>query len=392
MKLILKLLLGIVCGLFVGSYAPKYAPSMMVFFEHFQNYFGQFIRFMVPLIILFMITSGIGSLRSGANKMLGSVLVVSYISTVLAGIFAFFIGSSFLPHVISESVGFFTTAVQHHGTDNMVVLKPLFDVTTALALAFIFGLGISASRANSLQQFFSEGSHVVDWVLGKFLIPLLPVYVGAVFAELASIGEALKTLQDFAYVLGLAIALHLIWLVLLYVLAGTIHHSSPWRLLRLMLPAYTTAIGTMSSAATIPVTLRSVKNMGVSESSANFTVPLCANIHLSGSMITIMTCATAVMLLAGDLSVVHIKEAIPFILVLGITMVAAPGAPGGAVMAALGVLKNMMGFTDEHLAMMIALYIAQDSFGTACNVTGDGFIALLMDKMLPKERTRTMGA
>ncbi|MGL6296313.1 MAG: cation:dicarboxylate symporter family transporter, partial [Plesiomonas sp.] len=219
----------------------------------------------------------------------------------------------------------------------------------------------------------------------KVIIPLLPLYIAGVFAEMTLDGTVFSTLKTFGIVLVLAISMHWLWLTVLYVAAGLVSGRSPLFLLRTMLPAYFTAVGTMSSAATIPVTLRQSKAMGVSEGVANFTVPLCATIHLSGSTITLVTCATAVMYLAQHMAIPSLLTMLPFILMLGVTMIAAPGAPGGAVMSALGLLGSMLGFTEAQLALMIALYLAQDSFGTACNVTGDGAISLLVDNGLPHE-------
>ena len=388
MKLMLRLILGIAVGLLVGHYARVLPGWVMSLLVAFQDYFGQFIKFMIPLIIFFMVTSGIASLRAGAGRVLGATLGMAYMSTIVAGFLAYFLALNILPSILPEQVSMLSGGGEHGGGGESVI-KPLFEVPTALALALIFGVGVSATNHHSSRMLygcFQDGSKVIDFILAKVLIPFLPIYIGGIFAHLAQSGEAFTILKNFVYVLGLAIGVHVLWLIVLYALGGFIARRNPIMLLRSMLPAYTTAVGTMSSAATIPVTLRSVRNMGVSESSARFTVPLCANVHLSGSMITVVTCTLAVMWIAPDLHSASLSEVVRFILVLGVVMVAAPGAPGGAVMAALGILSSMLGFNETHLAMMIALYSAQDSFGTACNVTGDGLIALVVDRLFGRDQ------
>jgi Na+/H+-dicarboxylate symporter len=255
---------------------------------------------------------------------------------------------------------------------------------SALAAAFIFGLGIAASRAERLKLVFDEGRDVIRSLLVGVIIPLLPFYIAGVFAELAAAGTVFATLRTFGIVLALSIALHWVWIVVLFVIAGLRKGASPVKLISGMVPAYFTALGTMSSAATIPVTLQAARANGVRESVAAFTVPLCATTHLAGSTITIVSCAVAVMVLQDGLAVPSLLSMIPFILTLGVVMLAAPGVPGGAVMAAVGLLGSMLGFGETAIALMIALYMAQDSFGTACNVTGDGAIALIVDSLAPE--------
>ncbi|PKL95648.1 MAG: dicarboxylate/amino acid:cation symporter, partial [Gammaproteobacteria bacterium HGW-Gammaproteobacteria-8] len=231
-----------------------------------------------------------------------------------------------------------------------------------------------------LKRLFDQGRDVIEKLLVVVIIPLLPFYIAGVFADLAAAGSVFETLKTFGVVLLLAVSLHWIWITVLFSIAGARAGASPFALIRNMLPAYFTALGTMSSAATIPVTLQSARNNQVREHIADFTVPLCATIHLSGSTITITSCAIAVTVLQQGLVMPDVFDILPFIMMLGIVMMAAPGVPGGAVMAAVGLLGSMLGFGDVAIALMIALYMAQDSFGTACNVTGDGAIAILIDK------------
>ncbi|MDO6426747.1 dicarboxylate/amino acid:cation symporter [Thalassotalea sp. 1_MG-2023] len=376
MNLVLKLIIGIIAGILVGLYAPEFIVQL-VFTA--QNLIGQLIKFTIPLIILFYIASGIASLPKGSGSLLGKTVGLAYGSTIIAGILAFIVASNVLPELTASTVA----EASHGGTAKGFIdiqITPLFDVMTALAIAFIFGIGISATNANSLRTTLNEAKDVIEQLLSKVIIPALPFYIAGVFAEMTVDGSVFSTLKTFGIVLVLALVMHWIWITVLYVTTGLAIGKSPATLLKNMLPAYFTALGTMSSAATIPVSLRANKENEVSDGVANFTVPLCASIHLSGSTITIVTCATAVMIMTPGLSLPGLTGMLGFIFMLGVTMIAAPGAPGGAVMAALGLLASMLGFTDAALALMIALYMAQDSFGTACNVTGDGAIALWVDK------------
>lgn len=248
---------------------------------------------------------------------------------------------------------------------------------TALLLAFTLGLGAAVIKGQALQKVMVDFREIVEKLIASVIIPLLPYHILCVFANLTYGGQVTMILSVFAKVFIMIIALHVLFLVIQYFVAGQVARKNPFTLLKNMVPAYFTAIGTQSSAAAIPVTLRQTKLNGVRGKVADFVIPLCATIHLSGSTITLVSCSMAVMLLTGMPA--SIGTMFPFILMLGITMVAAPGVPGGAVMAALGLLESMLGFDTTLTSLMIALYIAQDSFGTACNVTGDGAIAVITD-------------
>lgn len=384
MNLILKLIAGIVAGILIGQFAPD---VVIQFVFTVQNIIGQLIKFTIPLIILFYIASGIASLPQGSGSLLGKTVGLAYGSTIIAGTLAYLVASAVLPGLTEGNAVQATTEAAKLSGFIDIQIPPLFDVMTALALAFIFGIGISAINATNLRTVLNESRDVIELLLSKVIIPALPIYIAGVFAEMTHAGTVFDTLKTFGVVLVLALVMHWLWITVLYVSTGLALGKSPIKLLKNMLPAYFTALGTMSSAATIPVSLKATKANDVKDGVANFTVPLCASIHLSGSTITIVTCATAVMLLTPELALPSFGTMIGFILVLGVTMIAAPGAPGGAVMAALGLLASMLGFTDAALALMIALYLAQDSFGTACNVTGDGAIALWVDKFADEEFT-----
>ena len=378
MLLILKLIAGIVLGMLLGLYAPTVLTQLLI---TFKGLFAQLLFFTIPLLILFFITSGIANLPQNSGKLLGRTLGTAYLSTILAGSLAFFVAALLVPMLAGSADA---AATSGNGTVLSpfieLAIPPVFNVMTALALAFIFGLGIAATRAEQLKQLSDQGRDVIHLLLTKVIIPLLPFYIAGVFAEMAVAGTVFGTLKTFGVVLLLSIALHWVWIFALFTLAAIKAGRSPFGLVKNMLPAYFTALGTMSSAATIPVSLEATKSNGVKEDIANFTVPLCATTHLAGSTITIVACAVAVMVMQDGLAIPSFLTMLPFILMLGLVMLAAPGVPGGAVMSAVALLISMLGFGDAAIALMIALYMAQDSFGTACNVTGDGAIAVLVDK------------
>jgi len=377
MHLILKLLAGIVAGILIGWLAPPLIISLLL---SFRVLFGELLFFVIPLLILFFITSGIAALPQGSGRLLGRALALAYGTTLAAGLFAFALAVLLLPALTGS--GNVVPAATQSVVEPLLQLDipPPFGIMTALTLAFIFGIGITATRGDQLRRLSDQGRDVIQWLLLRLIIPLLPIYIAGVFAGLAAEGAVAATLRSFAVVLLLAVMMHWLWIVLLYVLAGLRVGRSPLGLLRNMLPAYFTALGTMSSAATIPVSLQSNKRNGVRPALADFAVPLFATTHLSGSTITIVSCAVAVISIQQGLVLPSIFEVLPFVMMLGLVMLAAPGVPGGAVMAAVGLLGSMLGFDDAAVALMIALYMAQDSLGTACNVTCDGALTVLLDR------------
>ncbi|OCQ19852.1 sodium:glutamate symporter [Pseudoalteromonas luteoviolacea] len=380
MSLIIKLIAGILGGILAGLYLPLGITELLY---TAKVIIGQLISFTIPLIILFFIASGIAGLPKTSGHLLGKTVGFAYGSTVIAGTLAVLL--------VLAATGLFEGSVAYEAAKGaelkgyiQLEIPPIMGVMTALAAAFIFGIGISQLNLVQLKDVVDQGRDVIDALLAKVIIPALPFYIAGVFAEMAVAGTVVDTLSTFGVVLIAAVAMHWLWLTTLFVVTGLMLKRSPIELVKNMLPAYFTAIGTMSSAATIPVSLRASKSNGVSEEVANFSVPLCATIHLSGSTITIVTCAMAVMFLSPTMAVPSLIEMLPFIFMLGVVMIAAPGAPGGAVMSALGLLTSMLGFDESAIALMIALYLAQDSFGTACNVTGDGVIALWVNRFSEK--------
>ena len=380
MKLILKLIAGIVAGILVGLYIPLTGVELLY---TVKELIGQLISFTIPLIILFFIASGIAGLPKGTGHLLGKTVGFAYGSTIIAGTLAFLLVTAVIPF-LSGGISFEAEAVTEVGSFIDLEIPPLMGVMTALVTAFVFGIGMSQLGLDTLKTVSDQGRDIIDGLLSKVIIPALPFYIAGVFAEMTVAGTVVDTLQAFGVVLIAALVMHWLWLSVLYITSGLLLKRNPIELIKNMLPAYFTALGTMSSAATIPVSLQSSKANNVKEDVANFTVPLCATIHLSGSTITIVTCAMAVMFLSPSMEVPSLMAMLPFIMMLGVVMIAAPGAPGGAVMSALGLLTSMLGFNEGAVALMIALYLAQDSFGTACNVTGDGIIALWVDRFSEK--------
>ena len=373
-----RIIIAIALGIGLGLVVPDGVTRL---FLTFNAIFSQFLGFAIPLIILALVAEAIGSIGHSAGKMLLLTVAIAYGSTVFSGYLAYFTGDAIFPHLIEpgkvEQLQSTGEALSPYFT---VEMPPVMGVMTALVLAFILGLGIAHLESKALKHVIVDLKDIISGVIEKVIIPLLPLYIFGIFLEMASSGKVAGVLVVFIKIIGVIFALHILLLLLQFTIAGVITKKNPLRLLGNMLPAYFTALGTASSAATIPVTLAQAKKSGASDGVASFVIPLCATIHLSGSTLKIVSCALALILMQGgtyDLGLfTH------FILLLGVTMVAAPGVPGGAIMAALAILQSILGFTVEEQALMISLYITMDSFGTACNVTGDGAIALVVDKLL----------
>lgn len=371
-----KLLLGIIVGIIIGSLRIEILTRLLV---TFGGIFGNFLSYIIPLLIIAFVAPGIAELGQKAGKLLGITAGLAYMSTLAAGILAFFTATIFLPGIISTG----GEAVQQQGVAAepyfQIVIPQIMGVMSALVTAFVLGLGMAAINSTTMLSFMQEFQKIIQKVIENIIIPFLPIYIAGIFANMAYTGEVAQTLSVFGRIFVIIIGVHVVYVFLQYMLAAIVSKVNPLTAIKNIMPAYFTAIGTQSSAATIPVTVKSTKNNGVSDEVAEFAVPLCATIHLSGSTITLTMCAIAVLVIGGG--DITFGQMLPFIAMLGVTMVAAPGVPGGAIMAALGLLETMLGFTDGQLALMMALYIAQDSFGTATNVAGDGAIALIVDKL-----------
>lgn len=376
-----RVVIAIVLGVLLGNVLPAWAVRLFV---TFNSVFSNFLSFLIPLIIVGLVTPAIADIGKSAGKLLLITGLIAYGDTVFSGLFSYATSINVFPSLIDPAA-----AAQIAADDAKVepfftiAIPPLMDVMSALVLSFALGLGVAHFGSATIKRVFVEFREIVAKTIEVALIPLLPLYIMGIFMSMAHTGQAWHIVKVFISIIGVIFAMHIILLVVQYCIAGVIAHRNPFKALKTMLPAYFTALGTSSSAATIPVTLKQTQLNGVREGVAGFVVPLCATIHLSGSAMKITACAVALMLMQG--MPVEFGTFLGFVLMLGVMMVAAPGVPGGAIMAAIGVLQSILGFNAEQQAMMIALYITMDSFGTACNVTGDGAIALIVDSLHPSD-------
>ena len=376
-KIIIAIVLGIGCSWFFPEFIIR-------IFVTINGIFGNFLGFAIPLIILGLVAPGIAELGKGAGKLLGITVLIAYGSTLFAGFFSYFTCRWSLPLILTKDQAFTDVealAAKAIGPYFTVDMPPVMGVTSSLLMAFVLGLGLSAVKGDTFRNVLAEFRELVT-VISKAIIPFLPLYIFGIFLKIGAEGQVGAVLGLFLKVIVVIFIMHVLLLIFQFIAAGLITKKNPFKCLVTMLPAYMTALGTQSSAATIPVTLAQTKKNGVDSEIADFVVPLCATVHLSGSILKITACAFAIvwmMDMPGGLDVFS-----GFICMLGITMVAAPGVPGGAIMAALGLLASMLGFDETLQGLMIALYITMDSFGTACNVTGDGAIALVINKIYKK--------
>ena len=384
-KIKLGLLPKIIIAIILGIGAGTISPDMPVrVFVTFNSLFSEFLGFLIPLIIVGLVTPAIADIGKGAGKLLVVTTLLAYGATIFSGFLSYGVSQTIFPSLISSNV-------QIEQISEAQGIKPFFTVSipaplnvmTSLVMAFTLGLGIANLNTQSLKDMFGEFRDIITKTIQVVVLPLLPIYIFGIFFNMTHSGEVFKVLTMFVKIIGVIFVMHIFLLLFQYAIAGIFAKKNPLRLLSRMMPAYFTALGTQSSAATSPVTLRQTILNGVNKDIAGFVIPLCATIHLSGSTMKIVACAIALMMMQGI--GYDFQSIAGFIFMLGITMVAAPGVPGGAIMAALGILSSMLGFDDKSLALMIALYIAMDSFGTACNVTGDGALALIIDKFFGKK-------
>ena len=384
--LLARIVIAIISGIVIGIFFP--APLVRIFVT-FNGLFGEFLNFSIPLIILGLVTVAIADIGKGAGKMLLITALIAYGATLFSGFLSYFTGVAIFPSLIEPGVPLDEVSEAKGILPYFSVsIPPLMNVMTALVLAFTLGLGLASLNNDALKNVARDFQEIIVRMISAVILPLLPLYIFGIFLNMTHSGQVYSILMVFIKIIGVIFVLHIFLLVFQYSIAALFVHKNPFKLLGKMLPAYFTALGTQSSAATIPVTLEQTKKNGVSADIAGFVIPLCATTHLSGSTLKIVACALALMMMQG--MPFDFPLFAGFIFMLGITMVAAPGVPGGAIMAALGILQSMLGFDESAQALMIALYIAMDSFGTACNVTGDGAIALIIDKMTGKNRAERL--
>ena len=373
-RIIIAIALGIVCGLFFPGWIVR-------IFLTVNSLFGNFLNFIIPLLILGLVAPGIADLGKGAGRLLLITALLAYGFTLFSGFFTYFTCDLSYPWLLNTSDKLSAVA------DNTVALQPYFTVEmpavmgvmSALILAFTLGLGMSVIDGNRLKSVMDDFKDIINQVITAVIIPVLPLYIFGIFLNMTNSGQVAGVMNVFLKIIVVIFVMTVVLLFIQFFIAGMVGKKNPLRLFRNMLPAYMTALGTQSSAATIPVTLEQTIRNGVRPDLAGFVIPLCATIHRSGSTMKIVACSMAIMLMSG--MEINFAQFAGFIMMLGIAMVAAPGVPGGAIMAALGLLQSMLGFDETAQGLMIALYIAMDSFGTATNVTGDGAIAVIVDRI-----------
>lgn len=379
-NLLFRVVLAIVLGILLGKVLPE---SISRIFATFNGLFDQLLKFIIPLIIVGLIVPAIGKLGNAAGKLLGLTVAIAYGSTLFAGFASYAASIGIFPDLIAGE----TARTVDEGAVALtpyfsIQIPPILDVMSALVFAFLVGIGISKAPNSGLARVSDDFEKIIAFLIEYLIVPLLPLFIFGIFLDMTYSGKVGLILGVFVKIIVVIFIIHVVILLIQYILAGAIARKNPFKLLGTMLPAYFTALGTQSSAATIPVTLDRAKKNGVNEEIANFVIPLCATIHLAGSTLKIVACVVALMLIES--MSIDFPLMAGFICMLGVTMVAAPGVPGGAIMASIGLIGSMLGFNLEQQALMISLYIAMDSFGTACNVTGDGAIAVVIDALSSK--------
>lgn len=377
-RIVVAVALGIICGQFFPE------PLTRVFVT-FNGLFSNALGFLIPLLIVGLITPAISELGRGAGRLLAITAAIAYLSTLLGGFMGYGAGLLTLPPLLENAPTEALTNPEEVALEPYfsIEMPPLMEVMTALLLAFVIGVTLTFMNSTVIHQGFVEFREIITTVIWAVIIPLLPVYIFGIFLNMAATGQAWVVISTFLGVIILVFILTAVLLLIQYSVASLVAGGNPLSKLKTMLPAYFTALGTSSSAATIPVTLRQTVEMGVARPIASFVIPLGATIHLGGSMVKIVSFSLAIAMLFG--MQIPTGLFIGFIFMLGIIMIAAPGVPGGAIMTAAGLLTSMLGFNEVQVGLMIATYIAIDSFGTATNVTGDGAIARIIDRIAQRD-------
>ena len=357
-----KVLIAITIGSLLGLIAPD---VMIRIFKTFNVFFAQILKFIVPLLVLGLVTPSVANLGRGAGKMLLSVIVISYLSTIGAGFFAYGFASSLLPHYLSIGE-ISTSALEGKVFEPYFNIKfpPICDILTALLLSFMLGIGIIFTKAPGLKKAFDEFGEIVKLTIEHAIIPLLPFYIFTMICEMSAAGHLSTVMGTGVKVIATGVILSICYLIIQYIIAGLVAKKNPFKCIWNIMPAYLTGFSICSSSAD------------------NFTVPLCSTVHMCGSTIKLITTSIAVMYLSG----MNISFALfaNFILLQGISAVAAPGVMGGVLMASIGLLESILGFSPEQSALMMAIYLALDGYGPACNVSGDGAITLIIDRFFGK--------
>lgn len=379
-SLIFQLLLAVVAGLVIGSFADA---SVMKIALAVKQVGGQVIFFLVPLIIFGFVSLSIARLNSNASKVLLFTFALAYISSIGAAFFGMTVGYEFLPQLsITSQLQNLRELPELPFT---LKIPPVMDVMTALVLSIFVGLSAAWVKSKEIVNLLDSFQQMVILLVQRILLPVLPFFIAANFSVLSYEGAITTQLPVFAAVILIAIVCHYVWLFVLYTTASLYARKNGWEVLKHYGPAYVTALGTMSSAATLGVALQCVrKNSIVRKEISDFSIPLFANIHLCGSVLTeVFLVMTVSQILYGTLP--DLSSMILFILLLGIFAIGAPGVPGGTVLASLGIVISVLGFDEAGTALLITIFALQDSFGTACNVTGDGALALIVNRFVKGE-------
>ncbi|MDU7150570.1 MAG: dicarboxylate/amino acid:cation symporter [Peptoniphilus grossensis] len=385
-SLVFKLILGIIIGIFVGRISSE---SAIIVINTIKRVMGDLIGYVVPLIILGFITPAIVSLKESAGKILSVTLAICYISSVGAATMSFLAGRAIIPKLnIASNVGAGNAIPE---SIFKLSIDPIMPVMTALVTSILFGIAVIVTKSEHWENLLMELNKIVLSIVNNFVIKILPVYIATTFATLSYEGAIISELPVFIKIILIVIVGHFIWMTLMYSIAGAISKTNPKEVFKHYLPAYLTAVGTMSSAATLPVALDCArKSETLDPKIRDFAIPLCSNTHLCGSVLTeVFFVMTVSQIIYGKLP--EISNMIVFIVLLGIFAIAAPGVPGGTVVASLGLITSILGFNDTGTALMLSIFALQDSFGTACNVTSDGAIALMVTGIFKKVPGRGEG-
>ena len=380
-SLFVRILIAIACGVALGFVLPDIGVRAM---KTFNVLFAQLLKFIIPLLILGLVTPAIAHVGKGAGKMLLTVMGIAYLSTICAGFFAHLCGSNLLPLYLTagELSGDAATAKEFLPYIDLKI-PPICDVLTALLLSFMIGVGIIVTDAGGLRKGFDEFGNIVRLTIERVIIPMLPWYVFTMICEMSAKGVVAVVLGSGAKIILTGVVLSVIYLVIQYCIAGAIAGKNPFKCLWNMLPAYFTAFSICSSSAAIPVTSECTRKNGIPDDIVDFTIPLCSTVHMCGSTIKLAVSSIAVAYLTG--TPLPFAVYVHFVLMQGIAAVAAPGVMGGVLMASIGLLESIMGFSPEQTALVMTLYLALDGYGPACNVTGDGAIALIINRLFGKK-------
>lgn len=379
--LFVKVLIAIAAGALLGLIAPD---VLVRIFKTFNTLFAQLLKFIVPLLVLGLVTPAIANVGRGAGKMLLAVLAIAYLSTICSGFFAHVCGSNLMPHYLQAGeLSAETMSAKEFLPYFDLKIPPLCDIMTALVLSFMLGVGMIFIGSGALKKGFDEFGEIIKLTIEKAIIPLLPWYIFTMMCEMSAKGVISVVLGSGAKIILTGVVLTLIWLVIQYCIAGAIAGKNPFKCLWNMIPAYLTAFSICSSSATIPVTASCAKKNGLEDDIVDFTIPLCSTVHMCGSTIKLAVSAIAVAYIFGV--PVPFAVYVNFVLMQGIAAVAAPGVMGGVLMASVGLLESIMGFTPDQTALVMTLYLALDGYGPGCNVTGDGAIAIVIDKLFKKK-------